>query len=78
MKRRGRIKPADKQRILGTDFTVQAERRARRYDTPTVNVYSVLTDQSLDILEFKPMTEKWLDFIVDCRAEKSQYRQRLN
>lgn len=48
----------------------QAERRARRYDTPTVNVYSVLIDESLDILEFKTMTEEWLDFIVDCRAGK--------
>lgn len=48
----------------------QAERRARRYDTPTVNVYSVLIDESLDILEFKTMTEEWLDFIVDCRGGK--------
>lgn len=48
----------------------QAERWARRYDTPTVNVYSVLIDESLDILEFKTMTEEWLDFIVDCRAGK--------
>lgn len=48
----------------------QAERQARRYDTPTVNVYSVLIDESLDILEFKTMTEEWLDFIVDCRGGK--------
>lgn len=48
----------------------QAERWARRYDTPTVNVYSFLIDETLDILEFKAMTEEWLDFIIDCRAGK--------
>ena len=45
----------------------QAERWARRYDTPIVNTYSVLLDSGLDILEFKAMTDEWLDFIVDCR-----------
>lgn len=30
----------------------QAERWARRYDTPTVNVYSFLIDETLDIPEF--------------------------
>lgn len=48
----------------------QAERWARRFDTPTINVYSFLADESLDILEFKTMTEEWLDFIADCRAGK--------
>lgn len=49
----------------------QAERWARRFDTPTVNVYSFLIDETLDILEFKTMTEEWLDFIADCRAGKA-------
>ena len=44
----------------------QAERWARRYDTPMVNAYSFLIDETLDILEFKTMTEEWLDFIIDC------------
>lgn len=48
----------------------QAERWARRFDTPTINVYSFLADESLDILEFKTMTEEWLDFIADCRVGK--------
>lgn len=48
----------------------QAERWARRFKTPRVNIYSVLLDESLDILEFKTMTEEWLDFILDCRAGK--------
>ncbi len=30
----------------------QAERRVKRYDTPTVNVYSFLIDETLDIPEF--------------------------
>lgn len=48
----------------------QAERWAKRRDTPTVNVYSLLIDASLDILEFKEMNEEWLDFIVQCRSGK--------
>ena len=48
----------------------QAERWARRYRTPTVNVYSMLINDELNILEFSKMTEQWLDFIVDCRNGK--------
>ncbi|MBD5450790.1 MAG: DUF3990 domain-containing protein [Lachnospiraceae bacterium] len=45
----------------------QAERWAKRYDTPTVCTYTVRIDTSLNILEFKEMTEEWLDFIIACR-----------
>jgi len=45
----------------------QAERWARRYDTPKVNVYTVRMEESLNILEFKEMTEEWLGFIINCR-----------
>lgn len=45
----------------------QAERWAKRYDTPMVNTYTVRLDNNLKILEFRDMTEKWLDFIVSCR-----------
>ena len=45
----------------------QAQRWARRYDTPTVNTYTVKMDTRLHILEFKEMTEEWLDFIIACR-----------
>lgn len=45
----------------------QAERWARRYDTPMLNTYTVRMNTSLRILEFKEMTEKWLDFIIQCR-----------
>lgn len=45
----------------------QAERWARRYDTPVVNTYTVRMNTSLNILEFKEMTDEWLDFIINCR-----------
>lgn len=45
----------------------QAERWARRYDTPVLSTYTVRMDTSLKILEFKEMTEEWLDFIISCR-----------
>jgi hypothetical protein len=46
----------------------QAARWAKRYDTPTVNTYTVRLDTGLNILEFKEMTEEWLDFIIACRS----------
>ena len=49
----------------------QAERWAKRYTTPKVNVYSILLDSSLDILEFKTMSDDWLDFIIACRSGKT-------
>lgn len=45
----------------------QAERLARRYDTHIVNTYTVRLDMRLNILEFKGMTDDWLDFIINCR-----------
>ncbi len=49
----------------------QAERWARRYDTPMINTYTVRMNESLNILEFKTMTYEWLDFIIDCRSGKA-------
>ncbi len=45
----------------------QAERWAKRYDTPVVNTYTVRLDIRLKILDFKEMTDAWLDFIINCR-----------
>jgi hypothetical protein len=45
----------------------QAERWAKRYDSPTLNTYTVRMNPKLNILEFNDMTEEWLDFIIDCR-----------
>ena len=53
-----------------TQFQHQAERWAGKYDTPQVNVYEYTLQEDLKVLEFKEMTDEWLDFIVDCRANK--------
>lgn len=45
----------------------QAERWARRYDRGIVNTYTVRMNDQLNILEFREMTEEWLDFIISCR-----------
>lgn len=49
----------------------QAERWARRYDKGIINSYTVRMNTALNILEFKEMTEQWLDFIIECRKGKS-------
>ena len=49
----------------------QAQRWARRYQTPVLNTYTVRMDTSLKILEFREMTEEWLDFIIACRHGKA-------
>ena len=48
----------------------QAQRWAKRYDTKIVSTYDVCLNPKLNILEFKEMSEKWLDFIVACRSVK--------
>jgi len=45
----------------------QACRWAKRYKTPIVSSYTVRLNTALKILEFKEMTEEWLDFIISCR-----------
>lgn len=49
----------------------QAERWAMRYKTPKLNIYTVRMNSSLRILEFKEMTDAWLDFIIACRSGQS-------
>lgn len=51
----------------------QAQRWARRYDSAIVNIYTVRMNESLRILEFKEMTEEWLDFIINCRSRVSHH-----
>ena len=46
----------------------QAQRWARRYNTKIVSIYDVRMATGLKVLEFKDMTEEWLDFIVACRS----------
>lgn len=48
----------------------QAERWAKRFDSGVVSTYTVRMETRLNILEFREMTEEWLDFIIDCRHGK--------
>ena len=50
-----------------TKLKKQAKRWAERKDPPTIRVYEYSPDTRLSILEFKGMTDEWLDFIVNCR-----------
>lgn len=46
----------------------QAERWEGKFDTSLVNVYEYLPKEGLHVLEFKAMTDDWLDFVVACRS----------
>ena len=48
----------------------QAEKWAKKYETPVVNIYEYNENPNLNIKEFTIMTEEWLDFIIDCRSGK--------
>lgn len=53
-----------------TQLKQQAERWAGKYDTQIVNIYEYSLQEDLKVLEFKEMTNEWLDFIVACRANE--------
>ena len=53
-----------------TELRMQAERWAKRFDSPVVNVFEYIEQCGLNTLRFSEMTEEWLDFIVDCRTGK--------
>lgn len=48
----------------------QAEKWARKYETPKINIYEYNENPNLKIKEFTVMTEEWLDFIINCRSGK--------
>ena len=54
-----------------TEFQTQAERWAKRFETPVVSVYEYSLKSGLNALVFDEMTDEWLDFIVDCRNGKT-------
>jgi hypothetical protein len=57
-----------------TELKSQAERWARRFDTPVVSVYDYLPDNTLSIKDFSEMSDEWLDFIAACRnGEQHSY-----
>ena len=53
-----------------TEFQTQAERWAKRFETPIVSVYEYSLKSGLDTFKFDKMTDEWLDFIADCRSGK--------
>lgn len=46
----------------------QAEKWARKYNTPIINKYEYNENPNLKIKNFIMMTEEWLDFIINCRS----------
>ena len=50
-----------------TKLKRQAKRWAMRKETPTISVYEYAADKNLNILDFKGLSDEWLDFIVNCR-----------
>jgi hypothetical protein len=50
-----------------TSLIDQAERWAKRYGSPIVNVYDYNFNDSLRVLDFPEMNDEWLDFIAACR-----------
>jgi len=50
-----------------TAYREQAERWAKRFDTPIVSVYDFSESPGLNIKNFAEMTDEWLDFIAGCR-----------
>ncbi len=53
-----------------TILSEQAEKWARKYDTPVINMYEYNEDNRLKIKNFTVMTEEWLDFIINSRSGK--------
>lgn len=49
----------------------QAEKWAKKYDTPMINQYEYNENPNLKIKNFVMMTEEWLDFIIECRSGKA-------
>ena len=54
-----------------TILSEQAEKWAKKYETPVINMYEYDEDEELNIKEFTVMTEEWLDFIINCRSGKT-------
>ena len=50
-----------------TILSEQAEKWARKYDTPIINMYEYNEDNRLKIKNFTVMTEEWLNFIINSR-----------
>lgn len=49
----------------------QAEKQAKKFNTPLVNVYELKNVEDLNVKEFKDYSDEWLAFVVDCRSGKT-------
>ena len=66
-----RIEKFNKDFYFGFYCTIMenpAIRWATRFGDGIVNVFEYTPNDSLKILKFEKMTEKWLDFIIACRS----------
>ena len=50
-----------------TEIENQARRWAMRFDTQVVSVYEYMPSDALNIMNFREMSDNWLDFIASCR-----------
>lgn len=51
-----------------TSYEKQAQRWAMtRKGSSAVNRYEYIQDEKLKVMKFGEMTDKWLDFVADCR-----------
>jgi len=57
-----------------TELRMQAERWAKRFQTPVVSMFEYTIADGFDILQFDEMSDEWLDFIVGCRSGKPHAR----
>lgn len=69
------IRPSKNHKDFGQGFYCtalrpQAERWAKRFESPVVSVFEYTADSRLNVLHYDEMTEEWLDFIVACRSGK--------
>lgn len=53
--------------VYCTRLKEQAARWTVKFERHIVNAYKCDIGSNLNILEFKAMTDEWLDFIVNCR-----------
>ena len=53
-----------------TELQAQADKWAKRFDTPVVSLYEYTPKPALDVLAFGTMSDEWLDFIAGCRSGK--------